>query len=372
MKIGIMTFHASYNCGSMLQAYALLKYLNEDLNISAELIDYSNEAQQRMYSILYKPKNMKEAMRNALNLVFFKPLKKHESDYRQFSNRYLKKSKNTYRNRQDLLQEEFEYTHYITGSDQVWNTHAKDFDDSYMLSFVESENKIAYAVSLGATNMAEEVDADIYRNLINKFSHVSVREQNAQIWVQKLYKQGDVDICVDPTLLLQKDDWEKLIGPKKVNQKYIFWYAMTYKSDILRVVKQISKNLEMPVYIIDAKEWSRRSLFLYGIKLAEDGGPASFLSLIQNAELVLTSSFHGTVFSYIFKKAFWYININEKPTKDDRSSFLLKQLGLSDRYISKNQILNVDVLKPVCYSEESPIAGDIKFSKEFLQKSLDS
>lgn len=370
MKIGIMTFHDSHNCGSMLQAYALQQYLSSQLGIESEIIDYSNESQRKMYSIVYKPVSIKELIRNILNIFFLKPLMRHKNDYLEFSNKYFIKSEKKYTNKQDLANENFDYTHLIAGSDQVWNTHAKDFDDCYMLSFANKENKIAYAVSLGATDLTLEPEVKTYKTLINEFEFISVREQNAQTWVQSLYNKGNVDICVDPTLLLESKEWMPLVGKREVKEKYIFWYAMTYKKDVLKIVKSISKKLNMPVYIIDAKEWSRRGLFLHNIKLAHAGGPSSFLSLIYNAEIVLTSSFHGTIFSYMFKKKFWYININDKPTKDDRASFLLKQLGLTDRYVTKKEIESMNLMEDISFSDDAEIFKDIDVSKQFLENAL--
>ena len=365
-----MTFHDSHNCGSMLQAYALQHYIIESLGISNEIIDYSNICQRRMYAVLFKPSNIKELMRNILNILYLGKLIKHKNDYVKFSNKYLIKSNKKYSSREELMREKFDYTHLLAGSDQVWNVHAKDYDDSYMLAFASDVRKIAYAVSLGGTNFSQESMVNEYTRLINDFSDISVREKNAQLWIQPLYKNGTVEICVDPTLLLAKEDWLPLANKREVNQKYIFWYAMTYKKDVLQVVKAISKKTNLPVYIIDAKEWSRRGLFLHGIKLAKDGGPSSFLSLVKNAELVLTSSFHGTIFSYIFEKKFWYIRLNDKPTQDDRASFLLSQLGLSDRYVTKKQILEVEIMKdPVC-DATSTISKDIDLSKDFLRNAL--
>ena len=176
----------------------------------------------------------------------------------------------------------------------------------------------------------------------------------------------DVNICVDPTLLLSTDEWETITGEREIKGRYIFWYTMIYKKEISDIVQQVSKKYGMPVYVMDAKEWSRRALYLKGIKLAHNGGPSSYLSLVKNAEIVLTSSFHGTVFCNVFKKNFWYINIHDKDTNDDRASFLLSQLGLSDRYIRKSEVLKMDLMTLPVYPEKSPINSTVKESLEFL------
>ncbi|WP_446787729.1 polysaccharide pyruvyl transferase family protein [Macellibacteroides fermentans] len=370
MKTGIMTFHASHNCGSMLQAYALQRHLYKELGVENEIIDYSNAEQQRMYSAVYIPHSAKDIARNILNIFFYPILKKHAYDYEKFSDKFLRKSKAKYDSPDDIMSAKLDYTHLITGSDQVWNVHAKDFDVSYLLPFSEGAKKIAYAVSLGATNISIDKDANYYKTIIDDFSSVSVREKNARNWVQNLYSSGNVEICVDPTLFLTRNEWEPLVGKNEIKEKYIFWYAMTYKRDMSKIVEDISKKLGMKVYVLDAKEWSRRGLFRYGIHLKKNGGPSSFLSLIKNADLVLTSSFHGTIFSYIFQKNFWYLNQKNEIGSDDRSIYLLTQLGLQNRFLLKKDILNTDVKQSIDYSSTELIKKEIDYSKHFLQHAL--
>ena len=364
-KIGIITFHASNNCGSMLQAYALQKVIQNRYKAVCEIIDFSNSEQKRMYSVLYKPKRMKDIFRNMLNLLFYRQIQRHNNDYARFKDNNLCLSKKQYSTLQELEREDFPYDTYIAGSDQVWNINAQDFDDAYFLPFVKKGKKIAYAVSLGATNPSYSKEREKYSKYVGDFTGISVREKNAQKWIRELANK-DVNICVDPTLLLSTDEWETITGEREIKGRYIFWYTMIYKKEISDIVQQVSKKYGMPVYVMDAKEWSRRALYLKGIKLAHNGGPSSYLSLVKNAEIVLTSSFHGTVFCNVFKKNFWYINIHDKDTNDDRASFLLSQLGLSDRYIRKSEVLKMDLMTLPVYPEKSPINSTVKESLEFL------
>lgn len=369
-KLGILTFHASYNCGSMLQAYALQKILKNKFNTDSEIIDFSNKEQKRMYSILYKPRNLKDFCRNCLNLFFYNKINSHNKDYIKFSKDNLIKSKESYHKLEELDEEKLEYDMYITGSDQVWNINAKDFDDTYFLPFVKKKSKIAYAVSLGATNINLSDGKEKFKKYINEFKDISVREKNAQKWIGQIYNK-EVKICVDPTLLLSENEWEPIIGKREIKGKYILWYCMIYKKEIRKIIEKISKKYKMPVYVLDAKEWSRRGLFLHGIKLAKNGGPSSYLSLVKNAEMIITSSFHGSVFCSKFKKNFWYLNIHTHDTGDDRASFLLSQLNLKDRLVNKDEILKRDLLESPDYNRKSDIGKYIDESMEFLKKELD-
>ena len=366
-RIGLLTFHASYNNGSMLQAYALQNVLKNRYGIEAEIINFSNGEQKRMYSIFYAPRKLKDVFRNALNALFWKSIHDHNKDYIKFSCDNLLVSKKRYATLHELENENFAYKLVIAGSDQVWNINAKDFDDAYFLPFIKGIPKIAYAVSLGATNPNFCADKNKYAEYMQSFAAISVREGNAKKWLEML-GNSSIMICVDPTLLLPKLEWEKLVGEREVKGKYIFWYTRIYKKEIRDIVLQIGKKYGMPVYVMDAKEWSRRGLYLKGIKLVRKGGPSSYLSLIKNAEMVITSSFHGTVFSYIFNKNFWYLNIHDFETTDDRATHLLSQLGLQDRYVGKREILGKDLLRAPDYLQKGLITDQINKSFDYLGK----
>lgn len=357
-KIGILTFHASHNCGSMLQAYALQQILNNKFKINNEIINYSSATQQRMYAILYRPNSLKDVFRNILNLLFYKIIKNNESGYVKFMDKFrLSEPMSTCNELRNSVEN---YECIIAGSDQVWNINAMDFDDTYMLPF-NRVKKVAYAVSLGASNPNCSNQKEKYKRCIEKFSAISVREGNAKKWVFQLINRK-VDLCVDPTLLLDKNEWLKITNRPIINKPYIFWYAMTYKSDQAELLSFLSKKYNMPVYVMNAKEWSRRLLFFKGIKLTSNGGPEDFLSLVSNAFMIITSSFHGSVFSYIFQKNFWYISLNKTKGNDDRATFLLDQLGLSERYISSQEARNKNLLiKP---------EFDFKHIKPFIEHSF--
>ena len=371
MKIGIITFHDSLNCGSMLQAYALQNTIFEKVGTNCEIIDYSSPEQQRIYGALKKPRCLKDILRNAFNILFLRQINKHIKDYREFSYQYLIKTKRKYDRLKDIQQNEELFDVLIAGSDQVWNVNAADCDSTYFLPGIKCDKKIAYAVSLGATDISCHKNADTYSTYINDFDAISVREKNAQRWVGKLYKRGEVDLTLDPTLLLNASQYSAIEGENIIKGEYIFWYTMVYKADVKKIVLNISKKLHIPVYVIDPKEWSRRGLFLNGIKLAPNGGPAAFLALVKNASLVLTSSFHGSIFSYLYEKDFWYINIHDGQAKDDRAQCLLEQLGLEERYVKMTEFASLDIMRKIDYTKKKDISELRRYSIEFLYNSID-
>ena len=153
--------------------------------------------------------------------------------------------------------------------------------------------------------------------------------------------------------------------------KYIFYYSFSYEDNITKVVKEVSKKTGLPVIVMDAKHWVRRKLFLKGIRLVKHASPAIFLSLIQNAELVMTTSLHGTIFSTRFEKKFWYINGKNRSDGDDRTSSLLGQLGLKNRYVTGDQLSKRDVFEAIDYSLcKDQIQPLVDYSMAYLEKAV--
>lgn len=369
-KIGIITFHAAKNCGSMLQSYALQKTLSDKYNIENEIINFSNKKQQDMYSVLFVPKSIKKVLRLFLSLIFYRLLSGQARDYISFSHKFLKKSKDFYENTGELAVTEDLYDAFITGSDQVWNTRCADCDKAYYLSFVKNKPKYAYAVSMGATNI-NDFDSDeknIYADLIKKFDRISVREKNAQLWIEQLTGLK-TDIMPDPTLLLIREEWDSITPERIIKEKYVFWYAMNYTKKERKAVTAFAKKMNLPVYILDGKEWTRRGLFFKNIKVCKAGGPLAYLSLMKNAEYVITSSFHGAVFATIFQKRFVYMKTASGNKNDDRASFIMSQLGMDDRLVTIDDVNSVNISFDIDYNNAEK---NIKILQDNAEDFLDN
>ena len=154
-KIGIITFHNSYNCGSMLQAYALQTILNK-MNLKNEIIDFSNDGQRNVYSVYEKKFSLKKIIKNIIIFNCAKRIKENYDSYEKFKNTNFSLSKKKYKKASELDDEM--YHTVITGSDQVWNITIEDGDDAYFLPWVRNAKKIAYAPSFGAKNIIEHTN----------------------------------------------------------------------------------------------------------------------------------------------------------------------------------------------------------------------
>lgn len=370
-KIGIMTFHRSHNCGSLLQAYALQKVLTKKMNMESELIEFSNEAQKELYSLFWKNNTLKKIVKNALYLANFNLVKTHRQDYLDFIENELTLSKGKYQTSAELEGVEKDYSMLIAGSDQVWNVCCYDADDAYYLNFAKDIKKIAYAASLGAMNLFKYAkNVETYKKYLEDFKWISIREGNGQKWISELTER-DIEIALDPTLLLDKEEWDEIIDERLIEGDYILYYSFGYPDYNNEVVKAVSDKYKMPVMMLDGKSWIIKSLGRYGFKITENSGPKVLLNLIKHAKLILTTSFHGTAFSVKFEKQFCYLYSDLHNKDDDRCSYLMKQLNVESQNVHINDLLKMDLLAPIDYSN---ITKDLKplqeKSLEFLSKAI--
>lgn len=372
-KVATITYHASHNCGSMLQALALQKVILENCGYENELINFSNQGQKEMYAIFNKVRTPRNLAGNLLRLAFYPLLIRSRNDFEAFITDYLKVADERYTETEELKVIDGKYQYYVCGSDQVWNTKAKDFDDAYFLSFVTKGRKIAYATSLGATNIIEkEEDRRHYEELLSDFSHVSVREGNGKSIIKNIYRD-EVKITVDPTLLLSKEEWNRCVPTDEplVKGKYIFYYAFGYNDNVNRFVREMGKKYKMPVYLIDAKPWGVGRKFRFGFKLSKKFGPIAMLNLMRHASLVFTTSFHGNVFSTIYEKKFWFVKSDMFNKNDDRATYLLNQLGLIDRFKSIAELKHMNLMEEIDFvASRNKIETLKEDSINFLKESL--
>lgn len=352
MKIGIVTFHASLNCGSMLQAYALQETLREKFHQNVEIIDFSSKGQRKMYSLIDTRLRPRVIKRNFRVLPYLKEFKDLKADYKRFSDTYFVLTSKQYRRNQELFGLQDTYDILIAGGDQVWNVLCRDTDLAYFLNFSNSAKKVSYSPSLGAVNINYAAkNLSLYKNLLEQFDYISVREPNGKDWLEKLLGRN-VEMIVDPTMLFTPNEWTHKIKIEKIDEPFIFYYAFDYSNHKLNLALQrISKDLGVKIFMIDRKEWNICHLNNYGIELYPHGGPMAFISMINSAKYVVTDSFHGTVFSALFNKKFCNCRHNpNQDVNDDRSSSLLAELGLERQYVVSDQLKKDDLTREIDYS----------------------
>ena len=352
MKIGILTFHSSHNCGSMLQAFALQYILQNRFNQDCEIINYSNRMSKNMYGPIDLRLN-KAGLKNNINRVrFHSAFKNSYKDYQAFFKQYLVLSKEKISTINGLSKIAQKYDMIISGGDQIWNVRCGDAGKEYYLNFTHSVKKVAYSPSLGGSNILKYADnLQEYKSLLNEFSYISVREPNGKKWLETLTER-DVEIIADPTLLLSPQEWCTALPIPDIQEEYIFNYAFYHnRIDTNIILQKISQETGLPIYTIDFKSFAMYRLDKFGFRRYQSTGPLSFLSLMKNASLVLTQSFHGTLFSALFNRPFWSYNWEGMHNpEDDRATAILKQLGLEERYqMIEDLEKNKNIFQPINY-----------------------
>lgn len=374
MKIGLITFHNSHNCGSMLQAYALQTAI-KDNNKEVEILDFSNEGQKRLYNVYYENTSIKNIIKNIIIFPKIQRIKRDYEEYEKFKVQNFNLSKKKYAELKDFKENELDYEQYICGSDQIWNITLEDSDDAYFLPFVKKHKKIAYAPSFGAKNIEKYVSTkeklEYYKEKINEFSYLSTRENNGKIWMENLTNRKDIQVLLDPTLIIDKSNYDKLEESIKTPEHFIFYYAPGYIKGLNKFVKKLSNKYKLPVIVFNSKQYYVKRLWKNGFKLPEKESPAVYLYLIKNADMVLTTSFHGTIFSSIYRKKFWILKNGGMYGDDDRVKTLINELKLEERLIEPVFDTSFDYAKDVDYNEYDEQLNKMKIkSSEYLRKAI--
>ena len=362
-KIGILTYHTGYNYGASLQAYALMTTINKIVG-NCEIINFETEnflSSREMFS--RNPKSLKEIIKVLTRLPYKKVLIKRQKLFDAFTENYLIKSK-LYRTEAEVIKNAENYDMIVCGSDQIWN-----MDESsryaanwiYFLNFPKKQRRISYAASFGKWVNKADNYKDNFIPWLKEFDNLSVRETSG---VEYLRKKGlNVSLCIDPTLLLDKEEYEKICAPKQISKKYILLFSWNCSKGVINAAKIISRKLGLPVFNIVPPP---RAMFS-SIERKLDVGPCEFISMIKNAEFVVTNSFHGTVFSTIFHKP--YISVyDDKP--DVRMESLLEQLDFLD-HLQKADNINIDSILNTDFGNlQNRIQLVRKYSLEYLNETL--
>lgn len=335
-NIGIITFHSAHNYGAMLQVYALQKKLR-----GSKIINYRNTDIDDVYKIMkkYKGKNIKRHISTAVaNIVFYNKNKKR---FKNFNNFFYNKFKlsNEYNSEEELKSNPPKYDIYITGSDQVWNYDITNgLKDAYTLNFGNKETKrISYAASIGKNNIPIELVKE-YKDKISKIDYISVREESGKKVLQDIGIEKDINVVLDPTLLLTKQEWNKEItsNMSSEKEKYILAYVVEPNDEYKKIVNYLSEKTGLKV--IHFEKWDKP--YNNVLRNAYTDGPFEFVNLIKNAEYVVATSFHATVFSIIYNKKFFIV---PHLTTGSRVTNILEKLEIKDRvYYNLQDFTKID------------------------------
>mgnify|MGYP004624721521 CR=1 FL=1 len=320
MKIGIVTLVGYFNYGNRLQSYALQRAIQNITGETVETLNFVKDSRWKEYIRIFLNRQS-----GRLKINSYKDIKK-ELKFRMFSLKYIKSVRIKVKDGEIQKKKTKQFDVFVVGSDQVWNPYYWDNTNNldvqrYLLEFSESRKKISYAASFGVEDIGQEWTFE-FKNALKKFDAISVREVTGQRIVNRLV-ETQADVVLDPTMLLSNEEWKKLKKPLGIKKKYILIFSLGNRFDNMGYIEKYAKeNNYMLINMSDSESEFYSS------------GPCTFLSLIDNAAMVITDSFHATVFSIIFQTDFIIVNRKQKSQKDmsSRIRTLLKTFELGERY----------------------------------------
>lgn len=349
-KIGIVTLNDNNNYGNRLQNYAVQAFVKK-LNCDVESIVNIAGIKKIKYKIKSLLKYfLKERYHNFI--LFNKNIR--FSNIKIDNNQELKKSTKRKLNNK--------YDYFIVGSDQVWNPTLKRFSTFELLPFADNKKRISFAASFAINELPEDKKW-LFKQELNKFKHISVREDAGKKIVEDLIKKDDVEVIVDPTMLLTEEEWDLVSKkPKKIDvpKKYILNYFLgELSNERKKEIECIAKENNCKIInILDKNDPFFKT------------GPSEFLYLEKNAFLICTDSFHSSVFAILYNRPFVVFNREDKSVNmNSRLETLLSKFELNDRYYTGK--ISKELLKVNYEFAYSKLEKEREKAYSFLKKALD-
>ena len=343
MNISIVTPHAVYNYGAVLQAHGLYNYLTEQGH-EVYMQDFPPHKGKPSKSLKGKVYGVLSAF---FGRIHRKKLGQAAKSFDEFISGFA-------------LTTAVDMPMYIVGSDQVWNP--ANLDEHFSLRFAsEKSKKISYAASIGVNKIPYEVENE-FRETLSRLQSISVREEQAKNEVVRISSR-ECSVDCDPVFLLSKEAWQLREKSMSIKEPYVLLYLLHVPKNIGKIVRKVKKQYGCKALLIDRTGFLHH--FVRGVKPIYNAGPQEFLWLIHHAQAVLTSSFHGTAFSIIYQKQFLSI-VN--PASPSRIKHLLDTIGLQKRGIYSED--NLD-FSEIDYTQAGNKLKDyIDKSKEYLRVAI--
>lgn len=320
MKAGIITLHSVSNYGTQLQAFATQEKLKEYFD-EVTFIDYRrNDTYGVGLLKTFTKGNILKAPAVIPTLIYWKYI------FGSFQKKHLNLTKETYLSTEDLKIFKDEYDIYFTGSDQVWNTGWNNgiIPEMYLNFIPENKSRYAYAASFGKGKLSNQ-DIEESKEYIKKYKKITVREESGLDVLKKQYNYKNCERIVDPTLAFNGDFWRKYAPKSKIKEKYILIYNLNRSKEFDKYAEELAKKTGYKLY----RFCTRFDQILRNGKSLVIPRIFEFITLVDNAEIVLTDSFHATAFS---------MNLNTEPiciypeSYSGRLSEFLKLVGAECRH----------------------------------------
>ena len=378
MKIGIISElnTNTVNFGNHLQAYALNLYLrrmNPDYQVESlmlpdkEVVKYTNVLSWSFCKKVIRSlhRRLKERIYGDTECVWLADnpmVQKRLSEFAEFRSNYIPKTRKAV--------PRHDYDVMITGSDVVWQQYEHKVR---RLQFLDCKGqkafrRIAYAASFGSDRIPKE-NIKTVQAYLKKFDAISVREHSS---VQMLQEIGirNTAYCLDPTLLLEVSDWERLeTKPKdfKESEKYLFVYLLGDSKEQREEATAFARKAGMKIVAISYPH-GRSDAPEFGDIRMDDCSIENWVWLIHHAQAVITDSFHGVAFSTIFEIPFYALDRNGSSNYGNRIPDFLREIGQTDKLIPPGGLKSCENLRWDYSSIRKAIAERKIASKAFLEK----
>ncbi|HFU4127720.1 TPA: polysaccharide pyruvyl transferase family protein [Streptococcus suis] len=354
-KIAILSIYDLHNFGNRLQNIAVYKLL-EKLNYEPETVKVDIIGRKKFI------------IRPILNFLNFCKIQFGDARYQKFlefdNNIRVSNHKVKWRLGNEIVDNKINnaYDFFIVGSDQVWNPNFAGYG-FYFLDFVKDDKKkIAFSASIGVTDFSKEYAQKMELNL-RTFNAISVREQQANDIITSLTRRDDIVTLVDPTMMIESEEWSELAQKPEhfKGEKFILNYFL---GELSPKRKKIIGDFadKMGYKIINILD--KQDLFYAS-------GPAEFLWLEKNAELICTDSFHSSVFGILFNTPFLVFDREDKSKNmSSRLDNLLELFELNSRKVTENKLtekcLEIDYSKA-----HEKLVLEKKRGIDFLSKAIE-
>ena len=383
IKVGILsTFYNNCNYGGKLQAYALVRYLNQN-GYDAVQIQYNQPNRHKKVSIPTRIKKVllssdyRHAVLQTLYGKFLTGAAAHMDTRKAAFARFDGQIPHTTEVYSDDTIEDTvsDFDAFICGSDQIWNPELTK--KAYYLGFVpDGKGKFSYAASI-SNNIPDDWKRT-YSESLSRLDAISIREEKNQTVLQEMLGR-EICVTVDPTLLLDWADWNSVAAEPLVKAPYVFCYFLGYSRKMRQVSAHIAQKMGLKVVTIPHLLGTTRRFYpcddAYGQEKLYDVSPDGFLALIRDAEYVFTDSFHATVLSLIFRKQFVTFGRTNHPSMASRMENLLEMFGLNNRFcpaVSEKYVESIMAQQLHYCDHYEKLEARKTFSKEFLRKNLEN
>lgn len=370
-NVGIITLYDNNNYGNRLQNYALQEQLNK-LGCNPEtIVNNTKDKNKRKIKYQIKRVTIKKIIEKMSEKIFRNIEMKSKKDlvnirkkmFNEFNNEYIKNSKYVIENNMNYAKKMNNYyDYYIIGSDQVWNPYTPAITETFFANFSDRKKNIAYAPSFGINSIPHYM-VDLYIKGLKNIQYISVREKRGKEIIEHLIN-AKVQVLIDPTMLLTSTEWMKISKtPDKIlNQKYILTCFLGRCSKKRKsIIKKIANKNNLKIITLNSikDEQSYKT------------GPSEFIYYINNAEIILTDSFHVCAFAILFKKRFFVLKRNQEiESMSSRIETLLSKFNLTDRTIEDKDIEN-NFSENCDYSNlDKTLENERQKSIKFLKRAL--